>query len=150
MLQNMIWKLTLPSVKIKYSAKKLFARCKKTLGKEALCWVSGKQHSAKKFFVECFLCRVPKKALDKLLGTRQRLVSNTEFVWVFYQVWPACAKMKKIKAILKNSTYRGKTSLGIILRRLFQVGRENTRTLPHPFTVAPQPMWGTTATRTEP
>ena len=39
---------SLPSVKKKHSAKKLFAECqKKTLGKEALCRVSKKNHSAK-------------------------------------------------------------------------------------------------------
>jgi hypothetical protein len=73
----------------KHSAKKLFAECEKkhssksfllsiknmTLGKETLCRVSKIKHSAKSFFVECFLlprvfyvtlgkyffCRVPKK-----------------------------------------------------------------------------------------
>jgi len=93
LLQNVIWKFSLPSVKKKHSAKKLFAECQKkhsaksslpsvkkiTLGKEAflpsakkntrqrVCRVFFFGHSAKRLFTEC-----PKKTLGKLLDTRQR------------------------------------------------------------------------------
>jgi hypothetical protein len=85
----MIFKLSVPSVGKKHSAKSYlpsvvfltlgkepFAEChKKTLDKETLCRVSKIKHSAKSFFAECFLlprvfcvtlgkelfCRVPEK-----------------------------------------------------------------------------------------
>jgi hypothetical protein len=96
-----IFKLSLPSVEKKHSAKKLFAECyifdtrqqislpsvKRTLNKETLYRVSKIKHSAKSFFAECFLLLrvfclalgkelligVPEKnTLDKTFGTRQR------------------------------------------------------------------------------
>jgi hypothetical protein len=49
-------KSSLPSVKNKTLGKELFVECqKKTLGKEILCRVSKIKHSAKSFFAECYL-----------------------------------------------------------------------------------------------
>jgi hypothetical protein len=68
--------------------KEPFAECqKKTLDKETLCRVSKIKHSAKSFFVECFIlprvffawhsansffAECPKKTLGKECGTRQK------------------------------------------------------------------------------
>jgi hypothetical protein len=52
----MIFKLSLPSVEKKHSAKNSLLSVKnKTLGKEILCRVSKIKHSAKSFFTECYL-----------------------------------------------------------------------------------------------
>jgi hypothetical protein len=61
---------------------------KKTLDKDIFCRVPKRKHLAMKLYAKCFLlpsvlclahdneflCRVTEKALDKLLGIRQRLV----------------------------------------------------------------------------
>jgi hypothetical protein len=78
LLQNVIWKLYLPSVKRKHSAKKkLFTGCqKKTLRKKALCQVSDKKHLVKSLFAEC-----------RKKYTRQKLVLSAHVArtrsWLF-------------------------------------------------------------------
>jgi hypothetical protein len=85
----------LPSVVFVTLGKEPFAECqKKTLGKETLCRVSKIKHSAKIFFVECFLlprvfcvalgkellCRVPKKHSAKNVALGKEQNSGSEFM----------------------------------------------------------------------
>jgi hypothetical protein len=82
-----IFKLSLPSVGKKHSAKSsLPSVVFLILDKELFTECQNKKHSAKSFFVECFLlpmvfcvaldkefiCRVPEKILGKIFGIRQR------------------------------------------------------------------------------